>query len=314
MNNACPECGAVYAVAEKDIGRRIACKKCSTTLVVTADGLQRESEAGAVPPARKDDTAERERQRDRGDDRPRDEEEDRGRRGKDDEDEGGRRRRGRDDDEDARKKDDGEEGGRRRRGRDDEEEEEEGGRGRDRKRARTGPGAGEQMKQVMGKLGALADVATWLYGIGLFLTIYSYFSPRMDSAKVLNRDGDIKQAATEDAADQRETDQRNDGKPSEDDRKDREKRKKEYDSKDAPRLKEKRDLAEASQLQNQIWNLRIRLLGFILLAFGSIAYLVGTNQTQLKRLLGGVTILLILLDVVGGGVGLNVRAGAGPPG
>jgi len=39
MNNACPTCGAVYAVATKDIGRKIKCKKCNTALLVDDTGL-----------------------------------------------------------------------------------------------------------------------------------------------------------------------------------------------------------------------------------------------------------------------------------
>jgi predicted Zn finger-like uncharacterized protein len=39
MNNACPTCGAVYAVASKDIGRKIKCKKCSSALRVDDTGL-----------------------------------------------------------------------------------------------------------------------------------------------------------------------------------------------------------------------------------------------------------------------------------
>src|SRR5438552_18664756 len=39
MNNACPTCGAVYAVAPKDIGRKIKCKKCNTALMVDDTGL-----------------------------------------------------------------------------------------------------------------------------------------------------------------------------------------------------------------------------------------------------------------------------------
>jgi predicted Zn finger-like uncharacterized protein len=49
MNNACPSCGAVYAVTGKDIGRRLKCKKCSSALVVTEDGLEMEAPAGAAP-------------------------------------------------------------------------------------------------------------------------------------------------------------------------------------------------------------------------------------------------------------------------
>ncbi len=39
MNQNCPSCGALYNVAEKDIGRKLKCKKCSSALVVTDDGL-----------------------------------------------------------------------------------------------------------------------------------------------------------------------------------------------------------------------------------------------------------------------------------
>lgn len=47
MNNACPTCGAVYAVAAKDIGRKIKCKKCNTALRVDDTGLV----VDAPPPA-----------------------------------------------------------------------------------------------------------------------------------------------------------------------------------------------------------------------------------------------------------------------
>ncbi len=39
MNNACPSCGAVYAVTTKDVGRKLKCKKCSSSLMVTDAGL-----------------------------------------------------------------------------------------------------------------------------------------------------------------------------------------------------------------------------------------------------------------------------------
>src|SRR5262249_42489687 len=47
MNNTCPECEAVYTVAAKDVGRRIACKKCRTPLIVTERGLERDATAAA---------------------------------------------------------------------------------------------------------------------------------------------------------------------------------------------------------------------------------------------------------------------------
>jgi len=50
MNNACPTCGAVYAVAAKDVGRKIKCKKCSTSLIVADSGLVVDSPPSAASP------------------------------------------------------------------------------------------------------------------------------------------------------------------------------------------------------------------------------------------------------------------------
>ena len=58
MNNACPTCGAVYAVATKDIGRKIKCKKCNTALMVDDTGLVLDAPVAAVatPPRDRDNT------------------------------------------------------------------------------------------------------------------------------------------------------------------------------------------------------------------------------------------------------------------
>ena len=256
MNNACPECGAVYAVAEKDIGRRIACKKCLTALIVADEGLKREDDAGDVP-----------------------------------------RRRERNPDEDDR-------GSKRS---EPDEEEPVGRKSRGNRKARSGPGAGE----LLNKLKSLADVATWLYAFGLLLTIYSFYTPQIDQAKIASREGDLQQAAVEDAQDERDINQRNDGKPSDGDREARKKRKKEYDDKDHPRMSDKKSLAEASSKQASWWNIMYRLIGFAVLAFGSIMYLTGDHD-KMRRILGGVTLLLILLKVVGGSMGLAVHMGGGP--
>ena len=154
MNNACPECGAIYAVAEKDIGRRIACKKCNTSLVVTGEGLERDAPAAPPASSKKDRAADRDRdwnlEDDDGSGRKRD-------------DRGSRRRRGRDEDDDDK--------------------------GESRPRKPRGPGAGEILNKLKG-LKSVADVPTWLYGIGLVLTIFSFFAPQIDKAKVAGRQGD----------------------------------------------------------------------------------------------------------------------------
>jgi predicted Zn finger-like uncharacterized protein len=265
MNNACPECGAVYAVAEKDIGRRIACKKCNSALIVTEEGLTRDD-----PPApRKDDSGERSRARVE-DDRP--------------------SRRGDDDDDRPR----------RRRGRDDDEEEE-------RPKRPRGPGLGEYVK----KLKNFGDLATWLYGAGLLVTVFAYCAPQFDRATIESRQGEVISAKIDDDADQRDTDNSNDGKPSEDEKKAREKRQKRY-VKDTPGRLERISSAEAGALKASWYNVFYRFLGFSLLAFGSILFLVG-EQTQYKRILGGVTVLLILFEVVCGGASLHLQTGGEPP-
>ncbi len=43
MNNCCPSCGALYNVAPKDVGRRLRCKKCSSSLKVADSGLELDS-------------------------------------------------------------------------------------------------------------------------------------------------------------------------------------------------------------------------------------------------------------------------------
>lgn len=55
MNNVCPnpDCGAIYNVAAKDVGRRIKCKKCASALIVTDAGLEydeRDPPPVAAPP------------------------------------------------------------------------------------------------------------------------------------------------------------------------------------------------------------------------------------------------------------------------
>ena len=53
MNNACPTCGAIYNVFPKDVGRRIKCKKCGSSLEVRDSGLEIEDPNAPPPPAPK---------------------------------------------------------------------------------------------------------------------------------------------------------------------------------------------------------------------------------------------------------------------
>ena len=83
MNQNCPSCGALYNVADKDIGRRLKCKKCNTALKVTDKGLEEDRGTESSPPVSdpKPDRDERDRDRDRDDrdDEPRKKKRDRDR-------------------------------------------------------------------------------------------------------------------------------------------------------------------------------------------------------------------------------------------
>jgi predicted Zn finger-like uncharacterized protein len=39
MNNACPNCGAIYAVNRTDEGFKLRCKRCGESLIVCVSGL-----------------------------------------------------------------------------------------------------------------------------------------------------------------------------------------------------------------------------------------------------------------------------------
>lgn len=265
MNNACPGCGAVYAVAEKDIGRRIACKKCSASLIVAEDGLRYDEATAASPPAP---------ERDRGRDRDRDADD----RGRDDDDRGARKRRDRD------------------RDRDREETDED----REARRARRAAATNE----VMNKLKSIGDVPTWLYAIGLVLTIYANYAGQIDTAKVAGREGNIKEEERDSIIEKRkilaaiEERKPPDATPTSDE----EKKMKEIDKEWKNRknvLDDRLAYAQASQQQGQWWNVMYKLFGFILLGFAAIGFL-KPEQGPYKRILGGVTIALILAQVVGG--------------
>src|SRR5262245_31518695 len=69
MNNTCPTCGALYNVASKDVGRKLKCKKCSSSLRVTDAGLELDTGGKTDEP---EPAVEREDDRDERDDREED--------------------------------------------------------------------------------------------------------------------------------------------------------------------------------------------------------------------------------------------------
>ncbi len=163
----------------------------------------------------------------------------------------------------------------------------------------------------LNKLKGVADLATWLYGIGLFFTIYGFFSPAIDKAKVASRQGAYESEKIDFDAYKRSLTDKPDGKtPSADETKKLEEKQKEWDKKTAPSLLDDVASSTASAKKADWWNVMTKMIGFFLLAFGSIGFL-KPEESPLKRILGGATILLILLQVIGGGVGVAMQAGGG---
>jgi len=48
MNNTCPSCGVAYAISPNDVGRKVRCKRCGVTLLITPEGLTLEGAAAAT--------------------------------------------------------------------------------------------------------------------------------------------------------------------------------------------------------------------------------------------------------------------------
>jgi hypothetical protein len=269
MNNACPECAAIYAVAEKDIGRRIACKRCSTPLVVGEEGLKREEDV--EPPKLTPEEEPASKSKDRDDDRE--------------------RKRDRDDDSRDRPRS-------RSRGRNDDDD----------RPARRPESSAPALGPLLAKLKGVGDVPTWLYGIGLFFVVYSFFSGRIDDAKVSSRQGYLEEKQTESTIADREDKNKNNGDLSEG----RRKAQKETKEKVIDPATDSVAFARSGKLQAEWWNITFQMFGFIIISFGSLGFL-SPKQPPLQRIVGGITLLLVLFQVVGGGAVLHVGFGGGIP-
>ena len=204
MNNTCPECGAVYTVAQKDVGRRIACKKCRTPLLVTERGLERDD----VVTAEIDDSTELRRP-------PRE------------------------------------------------------------------PGAG-----FFERLRNLADVPTYLFGAGAFVTIYFLFAPLIDLAKVERRDADLVEADLVRNRHLREAKGEDAKKKINDDWK-----------AESERLGERVSQAKIDARQGLYWNRYGMLFGCLLLALASLGYL-SPQQPPIRRVVGAIILCGILILIL----------------
>ncbi len=236
MNNSCPDCGAVYAVAAKDIGRKLKCKKCGAALLVTDAGLVLDEPVAAAPAAIDDDL---------------DADDEvvvvaKGKKGK-----------------------------------------------KDRVRG-AGPGFGEMLAKIGG-------VPTILFSIGVLLVIWFTFMPKIgEAATERARAMSLKLLAEQSA---RMNEKLPKGKTeltmSDDERKkyleDAKKIQEEY----APKMKEAEEDARMTQINNvrSLWFDRYgSMFGFILVAFGCIAYL-RTEQPLVMRIVAAVILTFMMIVV-----------------
>jgi hypothetical protein len=171
--------------------------------------------------------------------------------------------------------------------------------------SRRGPGAWTKFRAWMS---AVADPPTWLFGAGAFLVIVYLFFPLIDQANVRSREaliiaGDVRQTRLDMELEKKKE------KASDDDREKRKKDKEAWE-KQKNTLEEAVEAAEIGQRRAIWWYRWGTLLGFLLLAFGSLGYL-KPNQPLIRRILGCVVLSAILLSVLSHASGLGVILGVG---
>jgi hypothetical protein len=165
---------------------------------------------------------------------------------------------------------------------------------------RTGPGPFEKLWTW---LKGVADLPTWLFGSGAFLVIVYLFFPLIDQAKVSRREasliaGDVRQARLDDELKKKENASAED--------KDRRKKSREAWEKEKSYLEEDLEAAQIGQRRALYWYRYFTMLGFILLAFGSLGYL-KPGQPLIRRILGCIVLAAILLSIFNAFAGLGIR-------
>ena len=154
---------------------------------------------------------------------------------------------------------------------------------------------------------AVADTPTWLFGSGAFLVIFYLFLPLIDQAKVRRREalviaGDVREARLE--AELKKKDKATD------EEKARRQQQKEAWERQKSVLEEDVEAAEIAQRRAGYWYRYGTMLGFLLLAFGSLGYL-DPRQPLVRRILGCVVLVAILLSIFNGFAGLGIRLEVG---
>jgi hypothetical protein len=171
----------------------------------------------------------------------------------------------------------------------------------------------EMVEKAKGYLLTLVDPPAWVFAFGTFLVILFLFFPLIDRAKIANRRaaitaGDRKQQRLDREMQTRERPTDAEARKREDDAR---KRDREAWVKKKSELEESVEDAEKSQQQWPYWYYYGMLFGFLFLMIGSVGLLI-TGQSAVRRVVGAVVLLALLVGVVGAVAGTGVRLDIGP--
>jgi hypothetical protein len=170
--------------------------------------------------------------------------------------------------------------------------------------ARTGP---PLWQKILTRMREMADVPTWLFASGAFLVIVYLFFPLIDQAKVTRREaaviaGDVREARLDAELKKKEN--------ASDEEKERRKKGREAWEKEKSYLEEDLEAAQIGQRRATYWYRYFTMLGFILLTFGSLGYL-SPGQPLIRRILGCIVLVAILLSIFNAFSGLGIRVDIG---
>jgi len=238
VNNTCPKCGAIYNVASKDIGRRIKCKKCGSSLEVRDSGLEIEDPNAPPPitgvPAEEVDL----------EDAPR------------------------------------------------------------RKKDRRTAGPAFNPMELLAKVGGIPTI---LFGFGIFIVLFTGFQDAIGKAKIDKRQAAIEEGQARVNGDQRRYDE-NKNKTSADDEKI--KQAKENWEKEKKGLEEDKLVSELANKRGAYIDRYVLMLGFLLIAFGCMGYLVA-DYGMVLRIVAAVILLFMVMAMFKASIGQSVGVGAG---
>ena len=234
MNTSCPTCGAIYNVAAKDIGRRIKCKKCGSSLEVRDTGLEIEDPNAPPPQASKPPEEDF-------DDRPR------------------------------------------------------------KKGRRAGPAFNPM--EMIGKIGGIPTV---LFGLGVFLIIFTGFQVAIGKAKIDKRQAAIEEVQAETNGAQRKYDEKKEHTESEtkdlqQTRENLEKRKK--------LVEEEKTISELANKRSGYFDTYVMMFGFLLIAFGCLGYLIGVYGMVL-RIVAAIILVAMVMALFKASFGHAANVGA----